>query len=115
MFRNKNRAASWTLIAAGGEDANSRPSRQRGARRAWRRNGNLFLAAAHGARLFVLPAAADDFERAFAVDFFFSRRNARSTGSPFFSLISVIALTSFPGRVTTGHVASSRKIQERGA
>ena len=30
--------------------------------------------------------------------FFFSRRNARSTGSPFFSLISVNALTSFPGR-----------------
>ena len=29
--------------------------------------------------------------------FFFSRRNARSTGSPFFSLISVNALTSFPG------------------
>ena len=29
--------------------------------------------------------------------FFLSRRNARSTGSPFFSLISVNALTSFPG------------------
>src|SRR5450755_839899 len=29
--------------------------------------------------------------------FFFSRRNARSTGSPFFSLISVNALTSFRG------------------
>ncbi len=32
--------------------------------------GNLFLAAADGARLFKLPAATHDFERAFAVDFF---------------------------------------------
>ena len=32
--------------------------------------GDLFFATADGARLFKLPAAAYDFERAFAVDFF---------------------------------------------
>src|SRR5215471_10316565 len=44
--------------------------------------------------------------------FFFSRRKARSTGSPFFSLISVIALTSFPGRVKTCHGAVPAKFRE---
>ncbi len=32
--------------------------------------GNLFLAPTDGARFFVLPAAANDLERAFAVNFF---------------------------------------------
>src|ERR1017187_7535102 len=70
--------------------------------------GDFFLAPTHGAGLLVLGRMRTTLSVPSRSTFFFSRRNARSTGSPFFNLISVNALTSFRGRVTTA-TGSSRE------
>ena len=71
-----------------------------------REPGRFLFAPAALARLFEMPVAAYNLQRAFAINLFLSRRRAFSTGSPFLSLISVNTFTSSPNTLGCGRPSS---------
>jgi hypothetical protein len=74
--------------------------------------GDFFLATAHGARLFKLPAVTHDFERAFAVDFFLQPTQRTVHRFAFFQF-NLCHYTHFLSRAGQNRTSGSRKIVTR--